>query len=144
MRGPYYLKKEDVSDFYKWQHKKIGIVLIASAISLGVIQLLVFPRVVQMYEEFNVDLPPLTQFFSQVFPIVVSLLFCYGLYLLFTQPDYSLLQAELKKYKSGEMINTKKLMNGKFEMLVLFFLGIAVAVMTFATITPIYNLTSRF
>lgn len=143
MARPYYIKKEDVKDFYKLQHKKLGIVLIAAAIALGIIQFFVSPRTIEMYQDLNIVLPLYSKIFNQVLPLVLASLFGYGVYLLFSQPDYSNLQSELKKYKAGEMISTLKLMNGKTELLFLFVIGLVVAITVLANVVPIYSLTSQ-
>lgn len=142
VNSPYYIKKEDVKDFYKFQHIKIGIVLIALAIVIGFIHFFVSPKVINMYSDLKLVLPATTQIAYRVLPLVAFLLFGSGLFYMFSKPNNKHLQSDLKKYKAGEMINVRKLSNNKTELYILFFIGIVVALMIIVNVVPIFNLTN--
>lgn len=141
---PFYIKKEDVRDVTIWQRKHMAIVLISMAVVMGMMQYIVFPKMLSLYTDLGAAPEKYVQFSPQITTGFIIFVVGMVVYLLGTQPDFSRVDAIAKKYKSGEMIKTRELVDTKLE-----WLGIGVLVGTFAytlltMILPIYSLTSQF
>jgi len=139
---PSYIKKEDAKDLIKIQRRYISFTLIGMAIVLGVIQFFVSPKLLAMYTDFNLPIPLVTQMSSSVTLIAIIVLFVISTILLTQEPDYSELNEKLMKYKEGEMILSRKIIDTKKELIWLLPIVLVVGWIVVSIILPIYNLTS--
>lgn len=139
---PSYIKKEDAKDLIKIQQRYVSIILIGMAIVLGVIQLFISPKLLSMYADFNLPIPLVTQMSSSVSLIAIIVLFVISTILLTQEPDYTELNEKLKKFKEGEMIMSRKIIDTKKELIWLLPIILVVGWMVISIILPIYNLTS--
>ncbi len=140
---PFYIKKEDAREVVRWQRTHLMIVLVAVALVLGLMSMVVYPRLQALYLDFGMTPPVVTQSFPRV-----SLGFGVGMLLMLarvisTPPDYSRIDAITKKYKAGEMIKTRELMSPQTEWLAMAVLLAMVGYIVMALIMPIYDLTSQ-
>ncbi len=138
-----YTKKEDVRDVPKAQKTYAAIVFIASAIALGIIQFSVVPKLFKLYASLELALPPSAQLLTYLCRFLMMFELGAGIYLLFAKPNYTKVDALAKKYKRGEMIKTRALMDQKLEWLPILFGFIGVSFIFVGVIFPIYSLTSR-
>lgn len=141
---PLYIKKEDARDVVKWQRKMAAFVLIGITIVMGIMQYFVSPKLLNLYNSLNTNPPALTQSSLYIMIALGTLAILSALYLLFSQPNYAKVDAVANKYKDGEMIKTKELVDGKFQWLVLGVLSVMVVYLVFTIILPIYSLTSQY
>jgi hypothetical protein len=141
---PLYLKKEDVRDIVIWQRKTASFFLTAISLVVSIFQFSLSPKLLSLYSSLNINPPEIVQSSSSIMLMIVSLCFVAILYLLFSKPDYTKVDAVAKKYKNGAMIRTNKLEDGKFQWLMLGATAIMVIYLIFTTILPIYNLTSQY
>ncbi len=139
---PFYIKKEHAKDLIKIQRRFVSITLIGSAIVLAIIQFAVSPKLFSMYQEFNVPIPFVTQMSPIVSFCAIILLVIISTVLLLKESDYSELNEKLKKYKEGEMIRSKEIINTKKELVWLIPMFIVVGWIVLSVIQPIYNLTN--
>ncbi len=139
---PFYIKKEHAKDLVKIQRRYVSITLIGSAIVLAIIQFAVSPKLFSLYREFNISVPFMTQISSTVSFCAIILLVVISTILLSKEPDYSELNEKLKKYKEGEMIRSKEIINTKKELIWFIPMFIVIGWIVLSVIQPIYNLTN--
>lgn len=139
---PFYIKKEDAHIIVKQQRTMLGIMLMAGAIALGCIQWFITPRLVEMYQEFAIPLPFITQISPPVTYTVLTLIVVSSLNALLSRPDYTELNTKLKKYKAGEMVMTSEVVNSKRSLWALVVVGLLIGWIVVSVILPIYSLTS--
>jgi len=140
---PLYIKKEDAREVVKWQRRAAAFVLIGITIVMAIMQFFVAPKLLNLYNSLNTQPPFLTQISSSLMLIIGALAVIGALYFLLSKPDYSKLDTVISKYKEGEMIKTKELMDKRFVWLVLGVLAIMVIYLVATIILPIYSLTSQ-
>jgi len=141
---PFYIKKEDAKDVINWQRKIIALVLIAMGAVIWVMRMFVYPKLSLLYIDLNTNLPVLTQSFPTLSLVIMIGIFIIALYLLFSKPDYSKANMIVKKYKSGEMIKTKELIDNKVQFLVIGVVILLVIYLFTSLISPIYSLTNQY
>jgi type II secretory pathway component PulF len=138
-----YTKKEDVRDVPRNQRKGSALVLIMTALLMGIIQLTVFPKLHSMYVNFGLDLPLISRFSVYVTVLILIISFIGAYKLLKSEPDFTKVNRIAKNYKSGEMIKTRELIESKYQLVMLpLILGITYIVV--AIIIPIYSLTKQY
>ena len=141
---PYYIKKEDARDILKTQRRLIPFILIASLIVMGIMQFFVAPKILELYKELNEPIPLITQLSSYIIGGIIAVFTLISIYFLATPPNYERLEKILSKYKDGEMIKTREIVDFRYLVLIMFLLGIMVAFMVLSMVTPIYNLTAKY
>ena len=141
-----YVKKEDVRDVVNIKRNVRAILFLSMSAVLGVMSFIVSPQLMELYADFAVNPPALTLFFLTVLPVVAVILLLVGLFIMFSKPDYSKVENRAKKYKPGEMIKVSELLDNKFEwksISLMILLLVAVVVLFYSMINPIYSLTSQ-
>lgn len=130
---PWYVKKEDARKIVKSQRIMVGIILLALAIVNFLMDKILVKRLSEILDLNQASNPWLS-----------VLLLLGSLYVFFQEPDYSKVDKLVKNYKNGEMINTKIIMDWRYEWggLILA-LGMVLYLIT-TIILPIYNLTNSF
>lgn len=141
---PLYIKKEDAREVVKRQRMVAGFVLICITIVMAIMQFLVAPKLLNFYNSINTKPPLLTQISPYLMLVIGTLAIIAALYFLLSKPDYSTVDSVVSKYKEGEMIKTRELMDNKFEWLVLGVFAIMIIYLVTTLILPIYSLTSNF
>lgn len=126
----WYTKKEDVRRVAKMQNRMLGIVLIGMAIVDFVIEKLVIPKMNEL-----MIAPKSMIWLSIVF-------FGLGVYFLFREPNYTIVDRIAKKYSKGEMIETKLLMDWRYELSGMVVSLFMISLLIYKVILPIYSLTS--
>jgi type II secretory pathway component PulF len=141
---PYYVKKEDVKEFALKYRKTIGIVLLACFMVVAIIQIVVSPKLANFYKDFNQSIPLTTQY-SNLVSIILGILFlCISIYFFITPPNYKKIDGKLSKYKAGEMIRTREIIEPIYVFLTLTSLGIMIGFLVLTNILPIYSLTNSY
>ena len=138
-----YVKKEDIREAVDSQRKLRAIVLLSAAGTTGMLRFLVAPRLIELYADFGVRMPShvvISLTFSAVLTIALTIA---GGYLLLSKSDYTKATSVAKKYKSGEMIRIKELLDYKLEWAVIIALLAVVVYQVLSLIIPIYSLTSQ-
>lgn len=139
----HYIKKEDARRFFKQQRMRFGIVLMSMGLVIAGLLWQVVPKLTALYADLQLTLPALTQLMLDALPLVSIAGIGAGLYLALTNPDYSLLEPILNKYKKGELINSAEFpLNRKYELLILFLIAMVVGLLVTGVIAPIYSLTA--
>ncbi len=139
-----YVKKEDAKDFLKNQRKFIAIILFAVVAVATIIKFFVSPKLLSLYKDFNEPLPLITQVSSYVVLIIITVCSIVSVYLLSTPPNYERLDKVLAKYKDGEMIRTREILEYKYGMIMFVLLGLIIGYLVLSNVVPIYNLTNKF
>ena len=140
---PVYTKKEDARDVPKTQRRSIAFALFSVAVILIAAQILVFPRVADLYITVGVPLPILFTLYPYVAALFSATAVIWALYMLFTKPDYSKADAVAKRYKRGEMIKTKELVDYKGKWILGIFMFAAIGFMLASLMLPVYTLSSK-
>ena len=143
-RRNYYVKKEDIISFVKRQRTMILIVLLAMIAVVGLFISFVSPKMMNLYTEFDTNLPLITQWSSWINWTIMLIAVSFLVYLLVTPLDITTLGKNLMRYKEGEMIRINEVTRYRFELVVLGFMGLIVGYLILSTILPIYSLTSSF
>lgn len=134
-----YVKKEDVREVPNLQRRLLGITLLGSAILIGIIiQLFIVPRIMNLYNDFDLPFPTLTQ----ASPYIAAVMLAIAIYLLSTKPDYSRVDGIANKYKSGEMIKMRELRDTKLVLILFMVFMLVVGYIVLSVILPIYSLTN--
>ncbi len=141
---PFYIKREDVRDFADGQKRSSSIILFLTAFIIGFMNFLVGPKVLETYSQFNLNSPFITEFSNFISIIFIAILIISGIYLLITKTNYSKVDRVAKKYRRGEMIMTRELVDYKYQLWPLFALLIGMAYLWIAFIQPIYQLTKLY
>lgn len=142
--GAQYVKKEDARELLQRQSKFFFILYLAISIVLAIIQFTVTPKLIRLYEDFNISLPLVTQISYYVVFVLIAICLCISLYFFFTPPNYVQLNKTLAKYKNGEMINIKEIISYKLQMVTLLAFGLFIGYIALSVIAPIYSLTNTF
>jgi len=138
-----YTKKEDVRDIPNMQRKLSAIILIAMTMILGSLQSSVLPDLINLYSSLNIPTPILIQSSPYVFAIFAIVSLISAVYLLSTKPDYSKVDAVANKYKNGEMIKTRELVDHRYQLIPLLFMVLAIGLAVIMIILPTYSLTGK-
>lgn len=128
---PWYVKKEDARDVVDNQRKMVGIVYFSLATVNLIMEKLVVPKlseVMQVEQKTNLW--------------ISIILFCAGMLVFTRSPDYSKTDTVAKKYGKGEMINTRLLMDWRYEWIGILAALLMVLYLVYTVIFPIYTLTS--
>jgi hypothetical protein len=141
---PIYIKKEDARDVVMWQRKGVAFVLVAVTLVMAIIQFIVSPKLLDFYSSLNMNPPAIVESSFNIMLALISILSISALYLLFSVPDYARIDAAARRYKHGEMIKTKELVDNKYQWLILGSLVLMVAYLLYTTILPIYNLIGQY
>lgn len=141
---PLYIKKEDARDTVKWQRRMGASVLIGATVVMWTMQYFVSPELLNLYYSLNTTPPVLIRFAQHITLVFTALSITGASYLLFHQPDYRRVDTIVKKYKDGEMIKTRELVDSKLLWLFLTVLAIMTAYLVLTIILPIYSLTSQY
>lgn len=141
---PPYVKKEDVKEFIKGKRKAVAFMMLLLVMVVGSIQFVISPKILDLYKELNVPVPLITQLNPFIITSMIIIYIALSIRLLFTQPNYEKIDKILSKYKDGEMIKTREVMNFKYEVFAFIILVISVVYLIVSTITPIYNLTNKY
>lgn len=139
-----YTKKEDVRDIPNWQRKGSALVLIGLTVVIGIMHLFVVPRLTNLYNNLNTPTLLLTQSSTYITGIIAIGALIAAVYLLTTKPDYSKVDVVASKYKDGEMIKTKELMDNKLQWIPMILVFLGVGYLVLSIILPIYSLTSQY
>lgn len=134
---PSYVKKEDIPSFYKSYNLRLGIILLSTAIAFGITHFIVSSRIAQLYHELGAQLPMISIVLNRLSTPMILIAIGIGLYFLNLKPNQNAVNEELSKYEDGEMVNVKKLINGKYEILTFFMLGVMVALFIISNVVPI-------
>lgn len=139
-----YIKKEDVRDIPNMQRKASAFILIGLTAVIGIMQIFVVPKLTNLYNSFNTPVPFLTQSSPFITGIIAIGALIAAVYLLSTKPDYSKVDAIASKYKDGEMIKTRGLMDNKMQWIPMILLFLGVGYLVLSIILPIYSLTNQY
>lgn len=139
-----YVKKEDVRDVPNGQRVASAIISLGVGVLFGVMQFAVYPKLIELYKELGADLARSAQHFPLLSGVIIASSVFSAIYLLSTKPDYSKVDKIARKYKAGEMIKRKELMDTKNEWIPILFLALAVGYLVVGIINPIYKITSQF
>lgn len=139
---PFYIKKEDAHLLVKQQKAMMGIVLLGIAIVMGIINFFVTPRLIALYSDFNIPLPPLIQLSPPITYGIIMALLVISYSLLTNRPAYEDINQKLRNYKHGEMIRSSEVVDVKKSLWVLVVVGILVGWLIISIILPIYSLTT--
>jgi hypothetical protein len=139
-----YTKKEDVRDVVNGQRKASALVLFALAIVLGLMQLLVAPRLFDLYNDLGTPLPLLAQTSPTLTWALITIAVLSALYFILSKPDYSKVELIASKYKAGEMIKTRELVDKRYEWAILSFMVIGIGYLAISIIVPISSLTTQY
>lgn len=140
----FYTKKEDARKLLNNSRKTIGIVFIATAALLGLMRLLVIPRLLELFSNLKIPAPYVTQLSPVVIDISIAILLIISLYVFFSQPNYSRVDTIANKYKDGEMIKTDELVDVRYFWISYLAVFIFVGFIVISIILPIYNLSNQF
>ncbi len=137
-----YIKKSDVKETLNKYNLASAFTFFGIAGALIVIQLLVSPKIYEMYADLGVELSLATMVSAPLSWLMASLSFGYGAYLLTRKVDYSILESKLSKYQDNDMINSREIIN--YNKIVVTYLICTVIIMFVIAsyILPIYNLTA--
>ena len=140
-----YVKKEDIPSYIKYRKAVLALIPLSMAIVITVIRLLVFPKIIDLYHDFLVDLPLIADLFFKYSFVAVAVFIVIALYF-FTLPiDIDKITEEFKHLPQGELISVKKMNPYKaYEPFLMLLLGIGVGLIVIGVISPIYEMTSRF
>lgn len=139
---PVYIKKEDAKDFAKRQRWMIPFVLLAMVFVMGLMQFVVYPKLVNLYKVAHEPIPSITQTFPYGLGVLTIVFIIVSVYFLSTSPNYEKLNQILSKYKDGEMIKAREILEGKYSLIFFFIAGITLGYIVLSLIVPIYNLTA--
>ncbi|KKS79143.1 MAG: hypothetical protein UV54_C0041G0007 [Candidatus Beckwithbacteria bacterium GW2011_GWA2_43_10] len=141
----HYIKKEDARDLLKKQRKFIPIILFAVVGVAVIIQFFVSPKIFSLYKDLNEPVPFMTQISSYVVIAITAVCsIIISIYLKSTPPNYERLDKVLAKYKEGEMIKTREILDFRYEIVIFVLLGVIVGYLVLSNIVPIYNLTNKY
>ena len=137
---PVYIRKEDALLVIKKQQHLVAIIMLFTTIILAIIQLLVMPKLIDLYLQKNqLDLVEQLVFNSRFFSFFSIISACgISLYLMFNEQGVQKLGRKLKKYQSNKMILTSEIIaDGHIAAM-----GIMIALVEFllvSTILAVYN-----
>lgn len=135
-----YIKKEDAGELAKTQRINSYIVLGANAISLGMFNWLIMPKLQALATELNFTLPFYSRYYLHFSLILLAISLALIADSAYLDED---LKKELKKYKSGEMILLKNIWNKKYQWRVMTGLFLVMTYLVISVIVPIYQLTAQ-
>ncbi|HAU99002.1 MAG: hypothetical protein UX04_C0002G0155 [Microgenomates group bacterium GW2011_GWF2_45_18] len=141
---PTLVKKESIKDLVRKQYKVRFLVLISTAILMGILQWTISPKLLSMYSLLQIPVPFITQISSMVTTSVILVCGIFAVYFLVKEPNFTKINQELKRYKSGEMVKVKSLIDVKKELI---FLAPAIFLVGWVNLTiilPVYNLINTF
>ncbi len=138
-----YIKKEDVPEFLNKRRLFVPIVLLLTTFLFVMMVVFIYPRLINVYNDFNTAKPlPLT-LFPYIFTAVSAVNVCLSAYFILNKPDSISIQNRLNKYKPGEMINiVKEFSDYRLQWFVFLLVGISIALLVCSLIVPIYSLTN--
>ncbi len=141
---PANIKKEDAKSVLKSQKLYMVFVLLGMAVTLGVVDYFIRPKIFGLYNDMGVKIPIITEtLFRYALAGVGGLVILAG-YILSTNFMDTRFEATLLKYKDGEMIKIRELWQRDVEWAVMLALGLGVGFLVVAIIMPIYSLTNSF
>jgi hypothetical protein len=140
-----YIKKEDIPYYLKNSRLSFIIAAIASVSVAFILQFLVMPRVVSLYQQFDTPIPTIVQF-SLLINGIYTILVLFLVYIIASQkPKQPQINSLLKSYKKGEMIHVNKLRGlgqARWEMYLILMIIVYIAILVFLIILPIYNISN--
>lgn len=99
------------------------------------------PGVLEVYRGFDLPIPVQTQYGLYVFLTLSILMALLGIQIIFDNPKRETIEAKLKEYKSGQLVDMRKFNNKKFTYLFLglFFVYIGYAI--YSIVYPVYEVS---
>lgn len=140
--GPHYVKREDAVGFVRSTRRRIGMVLGAFVVVVGLMSFFVVPNLRELYKDFGTEMPWMVENFMMVSVVLMVGLFGGAGFLSFMEPDYHALEQRLSELKDGEMVNSRELIDDRWERGALIVMGFVVGFLVYSVIVPIYSLTS--
>ncbi len=139
-----YIKKEDLPKFIKTKKTYTLIVLLSMALVFLVMVLFIFPQLLDLYNDLNQPVPDITKKSMSGSWIVISCI----IFIAIRQYQSTNYEDNINKLyaskKDNELINVRKELFTKQEILIVLVMASLVTLITLSLILPIYNLTSSF
>jgi len=137
--SPYfgYVKKEDAKEILKRRGITSWIFGGSLLFLFGMVEVFILPKMMELSIELGVLLP--SYLYSNT-RYVIYLAFLLATFLIKPESDEEI-NKKLKNYKAGEMILVSKLVNRKYELMLMGVIFAAMAYLIVSIIMPIYDMT---